>query len=308
MTSQLLTVAAAAPRVHIAAPEQNAREMLTLAVENADASVILFPELAITGYTCADLFGQAHLLRDAGRWLTWLAKEAWGKGCKGLLAVGAPVAADGRLFNCLVLLHGGAPVAVVPKSCLPNYGEFYEKRWFAPAAARRFDHLLWPLENGECLSVPFGEDILVADRTGARDCIPAILDADPLKETVDVDVYEDIDIAGHLPAPGDARTLHYVNFGADGDWIFTVERVEERPQWLPPEYYPAVIGELSEGPDPLQYDPDLYRYNIAPDAAGDDGADGEGEAGAPADGDAVGVSGEDADDDWSLEAFLRDND
>ena len=149
---------------------------------------------------------------------------------------------------------------------------------------------------------------LAQDRTGARDCIPAILDADPLKETVDVDVYEDIDIAGYLPAPGDARILHYVNFGADGDWMFTVERVEERPQWLPPEYYPAVIGELSEGPDPLQYDPDLYRYNIAPDAAGDDGADGAGEAGEAAEGDAIGASGEDADDDWSLEAFLRDND
>ena len=90
--------------------------------------------------------------------------------------------------------------------------------------------------------------------------------------------------------------------------MFTVERVEERPQWLPPEYYPAVIGELSEGPDPLQYDPDLYRYNIAPDAAGDDGADGAGEAGEAAEGDAIGASGEDADDDWSLEAFLRDND
>ena len=167
MTSQLLTVAAAAPRVHIAAPEANAREMLALAVENADASVILFPELAITGYTCADLFGQTRLLEASRRWLNWLAKEAWDKGVKGLLAVGAPVPADNQLFNCLVLLHGGAPVAVVPKSCLPNYGEFYEKRWFAPASARLSDHVLWPLENGECIQVPFGEDLLVADRTGA---------------------------------------------------------------------------------------------------------------------------------------------
>ena len=167
MTSQLLTVAAAAPRVHIAAPEANAREMLALAVENADASVILFPELAITGYTCADLFGQTRLLEASRRWLNWLAKEAWDKGVKGLLAVGAPVPADNQLFNCLVLLHGGAPVAVVPKSRLPNYGEFYEKRWFAPASARLSDHVLWPLENGECIQVPFGEDLLVADRTGA---------------------------------------------------------------------------------------------------------------------------------------------
>ena len=167
MTSQLLTVAAAAPRVHIAAPEANAREMLALAVENADASVILFPELAITGYTCADLFGQTRLLEASRRWLNWLAKEAWDKGVKGLLAVGAPVPADNQLFNCLVLLHGGAPVAVVPKSCLPNYGDFYEKRWFAPASARLSDHVLWPLENGECIQVPFGEDLLVADRTGA---------------------------------------------------------------------------------------------------------------------------------------------
>lgn len=167
MRSQLLTVAAAAPRVHIAAPERNAREMLALAVENADAGVLLFPELAITGYTCADLFGQTRLLDAACHWVNRLAKEAWEKGFKGLLAVGAPVRADNQLFNCLVFLHGGAPVAVVPKSCLPNYGEFYEKRWFAPASARRSDSVLWPLENGECIQVPFGEDLLVTDRTGA---------------------------------------------------------------------------------------------------------------------------------------------
>ena len=166
MRSQLLTVAAAAPRVHIAAPELNAREMLALAVENADAGVLLFPELAITGYTCADLFGQACLLDAACRWVNWLAKEAWDRGFKGILAVGAPVRADNQLFNCLVFLHAGAPVAVVPKSCLPNYGEFYEKRWFAPASARRSDSVLWPLESGECIPVPFGQDLLVADRTG----------------------------------------------------------------------------------------------------------------------------------------------
>ena len=120
-----------------------------------------------SGYTCADLFGQTRLLEASRRWLNWLAKEAWDKGVKGLLAVGAPVPADNQLFNCLVLLHGGVPVAVVPKSCLPNYGEFYEKRWFAPASARLSDHVLWPLENGECIQVPFGEDLLVADRTGA---------------------------------------------------------------------------------------------------------------------------------------------
>ena len=167
MTSQLLTVAAAAPRVYIAAPEKNAREMLALAKENADAGVLLFPELAITGYTCADLFGQAQLLDAARHWLGWLAREAWEAGCKGLIGVGAPVAADGLLFNCLVLLHGGAPVAVIPKTWLPNYGEFYEKRWFAPASARRSAELLWPAENGEARWVPFGEDLLVSDRTGA---------------------------------------------------------------------------------------------------------------------------------------------
>ena len=167
MKQQLLTVAAAAPRVHIASPEQNAREMLALAVQNSDAGIVLFPELAITGYTCADLFGQAHLLNTACRWLSWLAKEAWNAGCKGLLAVGAPVAADNQLFNCLVLLHGGAPVAIVPKSCVPNYAEFYEKRWFAPASARLSDSVLWPLEGGECVPVPFGTDLLVTDRTGA---------------------------------------------------------------------------------------------------------------------------------------------
>ena len=63
MQAQLLTVALAAPRVHLAAPQENAKEMLALAVQNADASVILFPELAVTGCSCGDLFGQRALVQ-----------------------------------------------------------------------------------------------------------------------------------------------------------------------------------------------------------------------------------------------------
>ena len=128
--------------------ENPALRIANLAIRNAWFSGGVEWNLGHTGhhvFTCADLFGQARLLDAACHWLNCLARGAWEKGCHGLLAVGAPVRADNQLFNCLVLLHGGVPVAIVPKSCLPNYGEFYEKRWFAPASARLSDSVLWPL-------------------------------------------------------------------------------------------------------------------------------------------------------------------
>ena len=163
MEQQLLIVALAAPRVHIAAPEANAREMLALVQQNTDAGVILFPELAMTGCTCGDLFGQPQLLASACHWLNWLAAQAAGAGFAGLLAVGAPVRAAGGVFNCLVYLYGGRAIAAVPKSCLANDGQ---RRWFSPAPAGAGETVSWPLEGGGCARLPFGTDILVSDRTG----------------------------------------------------------------------------------------------------------------------------------------------
>ena len=130
MKQQLVRVALAAPRVHIAAPEKNVDEMLRLLRGCLDAQVLL-PELAVTGYTCGDLFHQTALIDAAWRDTLRLAQGAAELGFAGLVAVGVPVRAGGRLFNCAAYLYGGEPVALVPKTCLPNYAEFYEKRWFA---------------------------------------------------------------------------------------------------------------------------------------------------------------------------------
>ena len=149
-------VAAAVPRVHVANPMENAKELIAL-VREADgegARVAVFPELSVTGYTCADLFGQSTLLRGAEEALGRIAEETCA--CDVLFAVGIPVAADNQLFNCAAVLHRGKVLAVIPKTFIPNYGEFYEKRWFAPSGERKSETVR--LLGGD---VPFGEDILL---------------------------------------------------------------------------------------------------------------------------------------------------
>ncbi|MCR5547794.1 MAG: NAD(+) synthase [Bacteroidales bacterium] len=129
----LIRVAAAMPRVHLADPAANAKEILGLCKQLAAQrpSVIVFPELSITGYTCADLFGQNRLLDDAERAVA----EVVAKSAKqdALIVFGAPLRHAGRLFNCAVAARGGRILGIVPKTYLAGNGEFYEPRWFASA-------------------------------------------------------------------------------------------------------------------------------------------------------------------------------
>lgn len=133
MGNHLLRVAAVTPKVHIGNVTKNVEEIQRLYQEYKDqADVIVTPELSLTGYTCADLFINRHLIDHAVKGLLSLAKlTADAKGEAAALVVGLPVEKDGELFNCAAFLHGGKVVAVVPKTYLPNYGEFYEKRWFS---------------------------------------------------------------------------------------------------------------------------------------------------------------------------------
>src|SRR5262249_59332680 len=114
----------------------------------------VFPELSITGSTCADLFQQLPLQRGAIAALLRLAAESKAV-FSGLAVVGLPLAVDDQLFNCAALLHRGAILGIVPKSFIPNYKEFYEGRWFAAAATARSRQVLI---EGE--AVPFGTDRL----------------------------------------------------------------------------------------------------------------------------------------------------
>ena len=130
-THGFVRVAAATPVVHIADPAANAEEHINLIrrAGDAGADVVVFPELSLSAYAIDDLHMQSALLDAVERQLPALARAA---GEAGLAAVvGAPIRHGDRLLNCAVLLSGGEIVGAVPKTYLPNYREYYEKRWFS---------------------------------------------------------------------------------------------------------------------------------------------------------------------------------
>jgi NAD+ synthase (glutamine-hydrolysing) len=151
-----LRVAAASPVLRVADCAFNAERVVGLMAraEAERVAVLVFPELSITGYTCADLFQQIELQRGALDALAHVVRES-AAAFRGLAVVGVPVAVDDQLFNCAALVHRGRVLAVVPKSFIPNYKEFYEGRWFAAAATAR---------SGEIslggTRVPFGTNFL----------------------------------------------------------------------------------------------------------------------------------------------------
>jgi NAD+ synthase (glutamine-hydrolysing) len=149
-------VAVCVPEVRVADPAFNAAAHLRMLAEahDAGAQYACCPELGLSAYTCGDLFFQETLLRAVLAALGRIATET--AGWDLALSVGAPLAVAGGLYNCAVTLYGGRPVAVAPKAHLPGYREFYEPRWFQPAAAA-------PVDTVDLLgeTVPFGTDVLV---------------------------------------------------------------------------------------------------------------------------------------------------
>jgi NAD+ synthase (glutamine-hydrolysing) len=136
-----LRVAAATTLVRVADCAFNVQHILALMrrAESERVNILVFPELAITGSTCADLFHQPVLQRGAVQALEQLTKDSAAV-FSGLAVVGLPYVVDDLLFNCAAVLHRGRVLGMVPKSFLPTYKEFYEARWFAPAVkARRRD-------------------------------------------------------------------------------------------------------------------------------------------------------------------------
>jgi NAD+ synthase (glutamine-hydrolysing) len=133
-----LRVAAATPMLRVADCAWNSEHILGLMAraEAERVSVLVFPELSLTGYTCADLFQQTSLQRGALDALLRVAREGQ-DGFSGLAVVGLPLAVDDQLFNCAALIHRGRVLSLVPKSFIPNYKEFYEGRWFSAAATAR---------------------------------------------------------------------------------------------------------------------------------------------------------------------------
>ena len=124
-------VAAAVPAVRVADVAVNVREIcrMTAAAEEEKASAVLFPELAVTGYTCGDLFGQQLLIDAAEAGIRKILEFTRGKSVT--VIAGAPVRFRGRLYNCAIVLRNGNIKGIVPKIWLPEYNEFYEGRWFS---------------------------------------------------------------------------------------------------------------------------------------------------------------------------------
>lgn len=126
-----ITVASAIPEVSVADTDYNIAkiEKLTRQAEEKGVEIIAFPELAVTGYTCQDLFAQQTLIDNAERCVRQLLEST--HDLDVIVVVGAPVYIGAALFNCALVCQHGHIVGIVPKRFLPNYAEFYEKRWFA---------------------------------------------------------------------------------------------------------------------------------------------------------------------------------
>lgn len=167
----LVRVGAAVPSLALGNVKENMKRHLAMMREAKEkhVSIVTFPELSLTGYTCGDLFFQRRLLDDVTDALLTLKNEM----PEGILAVvGAPLEIEGALYNCAVVLHKGEIISAVPKTFLPNNGEFYEKRWFQSGDARRDASVAIPklktdvcrqaifeTEDGVCFGIELCEDL-----------------------------------------------------------------------------------------------------------------------------------------------------
>lgn len=153
---QLIRVGVAIPAVRVADPAFNARQVSSLLGEAAERRVIavLFPELCLSAYSCEDLFHQQALLEECGSALQQVLDAS--RASPLLAVVGVPLVVDQFLYNCAVVLCRGQVLGIVPKTYLPNYREFYERRQFAPGDAAVRDVVDCCGQRG----VPFGSDLL----------------------------------------------------------------------------------------------------------------------------------------------------
>ena len=154
MKDGFVSVACGTPKLRLADCNYNAEQTFTMMrkAEKAGAKVLVMPELGLTGYSCGDLFYQDTLLRSAEEALSTVLAAT--RNLEVVTAVGLPLRVNNKLYNCAVIIQKGTVLGVVPKTNLPNYGEFYEKRQFAAA----------PEENGTVTllgkSVPFGNKLV----------------------------------------------------------------------------------------------------------------------------------------------------
>jgi len=160
MTHGFIKMAAAVPALRVADPMYNIQQIQAQVDEalDQDVALIAFPELTVTGYTCADLFMQHQLLSEAEKALLWFLDQ--NEENDTVVVLGMPVKHKGLLFNCAVVTQNSQILGIVPKTYLPNYHEFYEQRWFSSA------HTLNGSEENDAITlcgqtdIPFGSNLL----------------------------------------------------------------------------------------------------------------------------------------------------
>lgn len=155
MRQGFIKVAALTPKVTVADTQANRKEICRLMdeAEAKGAKILVFPELCITGYTCGDLFYQQVLLREAKKELLAIAKYTQRKDY--LAFVGLPLEYNGKLYNVAAAVTQGKVLGLVPKTHIPNYNEFYERRHFAPGMKQPV-----PVALDEDTVVPMGTRML----------------------------------------------------------------------------------------------------------------------------------------------------
>ena len=141
MKDGFIKVAAATPKIKVADPAYNTEEILKIIdeTEKNGASILVFSELTISGYTCGDLFLQQPLLTECKNQLLRIVKATENKSM--LVVVGCPIVIKQKLYNCAVVISDGSTLGIVPKTHLPNYSEFYELRHFTSGEGLEED--LW---------------------------------------------------------------------------------------------------------------------------------------------------------------------
>lgn len=151
-----IRVAAATPDVKVADPQFNRENIVRLIREGVERNtkIMVFPELCLTAYTCADLFGQDALLTKAKEELKVIVKET--EGSDLLVFIGLPWERDGKLYNTAAAVQNGRILGLIPKTNLPNYSEFYELRYFEPGNKKPV------MISWEGYEIPMGTDLLFA--------------------------------------------------------------------------------------------------------------------------------------------------
>ena len=151
------------PELSVCDTEFNSTKIINKIIEadKKEIQLLSFPELCISSYTCADLFFQDTLLENAVKALKAICEKT--KKTSVLCAVGLPVKTNDAIYNCAALIQKGEVLAVIPKTFIPTYNEFYERRWFKPYSENDFPKD-YKIDLGFC-TVPFGTKIIVEDKT-----------------------------------------------------------------------------------------------------------------------------------------------